>query len=54
MNNILSKEFNKCIARPKNSGEFYTLQELRGKIIVKTSCGIENLNQFKNNINHNI
>ncbi len=43
MNNILSREFNKSIVKPKMSGEFYKLSELKGKIIVKTSCGKDKL-----------
>ncbi len=52
MNNILSREFNKSIAKPKMSDEFYKLSELKGKIIVKTSCGRDKL--LKLDINRNI
>lgn len=53
MNNILVREFNKSIAKPKMSGDFYKLSELKGKIIVKTSCGRDKLLKLDTNKNIN-
>jgi hypothetical protein len=48
MYNILRKEFPKSILLPNDTSSFYTISQTKGKIIVKTSCGFENLVQFSN------